>query len=141
MASCVPICWSPNEQWVKCMPNAFNPCPHAHVRRLNAKSWIKPKWKCNIEVNIKCAMQNEQIDGLTTNHTPNPLPKQKWMRALDVEEMESSSKINDLRDVSWWMSIINAYRFRALITVRFSKKRCISLIARKRSSCVTPKHD
>jgi hypothetical protein len=31
------------------------------------------------------------------------------MRALDVEEMESSSKI-DLRDVSWWKSIKNACR-------------------------------
>jgi hypothetical protein len=49
-------------------------------------------------------MQNEQIDGLTINHNLAPLPKQEQMRALDVEEMESSSKIN-LRDVSWWLSI------------------------------------
>jgi hypothetical protein len=45
---------------------------------------------------IKCAMRNKQIDGLTTNHSPGPLPEQKQMWALDVEEMESSSKI-DLR--------------------------------------------
>jgi len=31
------------------------------------------------------------------------------MRALDVEEMESFSKIN-LRDVSWWMSLKEACR-------------------------------
>jgi hypothetical protein len=40
--------------------------------------------------------------------------------------MESSSKI-DLRDVSWWMSIKNAYRFGVLLTVKFSKEKCISL--------------
>jgi hypothetical protein len=48
------------------------------------------------------------------------------MRALDVEEMESSSKIN-LKDVLWWKSIKNAYRPRVLIITRFSKERCISL--------------
>jgi len=50
------------------------------------------------------------------------------MWAMDVEEMESSSKI-DLKDVSWWMSIKDAYRLGALIIVRFSKERCISLVA------------
>jgi hypothetical protein len=30
------------------------------------------------------------------------------MQILDAKEMESSSKI-DLKDVSWWMSIKNAY--------------------------------
>jgi hypothetical protein len=38
------------------------------------------------------------------------------MWVLDVEEMESSSKIN-LRDVSWWMSIRDACRFGAPIIV------------------------
>jgi hypothetical protein len=38
--------------------------------------------------------------------------------------MESSSKIN-LRDVLWWMSIKDVYRFRALVTAKFSKERCI----------------
>jgi hypothetical protein len=38
-------------------------------------------------------------DGLTINHNPTPLPKQKQMWVLDVKEMESSSKI-DLKDVS-----------------------------------------
>jgi hypothetical protein len=42
-----------------------------------------------------------QINGLTTNQNLAPLLEKKQMRALDVEEMESYSKI-DLRDVSWW---------------------------------------
>jgi hypothetical protein len=44
-------------------------------------------------------MQNEQIDDLAINHSLAPLPKQKQIQVLDVEEMESSSKI-DLKDVS-----------------------------------------
>jgi len=48
------------------------------------------------------------------------------MRALGVGEMESSSNI-DLRDVSWWMSIKNAYRPRVLVILKLSKKRCIPL--------------
>jgi hypothetical protein len=51
------------------------------------------------------------------------------MQALEVEEMESSSKI-DLRDVSWWMSIKNTYRPRVLITIKFSKERNISLVVK-----------
>jgi hypothetical protein len=43
------------------------------------------------------------------------------MQTLDVEEMESSSKIG-LRDVSWWMSIKDAYRFGVLITTKLSKE-------------------
>jgi hypothetical protein len=62
------------------------------------------------------------------------------MQALNVEETESSSKI-DLMDVSWWKSIKNACRFKASITTRFSKERCISLIAKGRPSCVAHKHD
>jgi hypothetical protein len=49
------------------------------------------------------------------------------MQALDVGEMESSSKIN-LRDVSWWMSIKDAYRPGVLVIVKLFLKRCISLI-------------
>jgi hypothetical protein len=45
---------------------------------------------------------------------------------LDVEEMESSSKI-DPRNVSWWMTIKKIYRFGALITARLSKEGSISL--------------
>jgi hypothetical protein len=45
-------------------------------------------------------MQNKYIDGLATIHTLAPLPKQEQMWALDLEEMESSSKI-DLKDVLW----------------------------------------
>jgi hypothetical protein len=41
-------------------------------------------------------MQNEQVDGLTINHSSAPLFKQEQMWVLDVEEMGSSSKI-DLR--------------------------------------------
>jgi hypothetical protein len=44
-------------------------------------------------------MWNEDIDNLTINHNLTPLLEQERMRALDVEEMESSSKI-DLKDVS-----------------------------------------
>jgi hypothetical protein len=42
------------------------------------------------------------------------------MRALNVEELESSSKI-DLKDASWWMSIKDANRFRAPVTTKLSK--------------------
>jgi len=59
------------------------------------------------------------------------------MWALDVEEMESSSKIN----VLWWMSIKDAYRPRVSIIARFSKEGCISLAAKRRSSHATHKHD
>jgi hypothetical protein len=62
------------------------------------------------------------------------------MWVLDVEKVESSSKI-DLRDVSWWMSIRDAYRPRAPIAIRLSKEGCISLIIRGRSFCVAHKHD
>jgi hypothetical protein len=65
-------------------------------------------------------MQNKRIYGLTTNHNPTPLPKQERMQALDVKEMESSSKIN-LRDVLWWMSIKDAYKLATSILVRLSK--------------------
>jgi hypothetical protein len=47
---------------------------------------------------VNCAMRNEQIDDLTINHSLTPLFEQKQMRALEVEEMELSSKI-DLKDV------------------------------------------
>jgi len=62
------------------------------------------------------------------------------MQALDVKEMESSSKIN-LRDVLWWMSIKDAYKLGALVLVRLSKERCISLATRIKSFRTTRKHD
>jgi len=62
------------------------------------------------------------------------------MRALDAENMESSSKI-DLRDVSWWMSVKDAYRLGALIIARVSKERCISLAVRKGPFRIAHKHD
>jgi len=83
MASCVAMHWPPNDQQAMCVPNASNPCPHSHVKRLDAKGWIKPKQKRNIEVKVECLMQIEQIDGLTTNHSLAPLPKQERMQALD----------------------------------------------------------
>ncbi len=46
---------------------------------------------------IKCVMWNEQINGLTINHNPAPLPKQKRMWVLNVKKMKSSFKI-DLKD-------------------------------------------
>jgi hypothetical protein len=62
------------------------------------------------------------------------------MRALDVEEMESSSKIN-LRDVSWWMSIRDVCRSRAQVTIKLSKEGCIFLATRGRPFHVAHKHD
>jgi hypothetical protein len=41
------------------------------------------------------------------------------MQALDAEEMESYSKI-DLKDVSWWKSIKDAYKLGALVIVRLT---------------------
>jgi hypothetical protein len=62
------------------------------------------------------------------------------MWALNVEEMESSSKI-ELRDVLWWMSIKDACRHGALIITKLSKEGCISLVVGKRPSRVAHKHD
>jgi hypothetical protein len=67
------------------------------------------RWKHNAKVKIKCAMWNEQTDGLAINHSYAPSPKQEWMWTLDAKEMESSSKIN-MEGVSWKMSIKNAYK-------------------------------
>ncbi len=89
---------------------------------------------------IECAMWNEQINDLAINHSLAPLPEQEWMWALNVEEMESSSKI-DLRDVLWWMSIKYTYGHGVLIVVRLSKEGCISLTTRGKPSRVTHKHD
>jgi hypothetical protein len=114
--------------------------PHSHVKRLNAEGWIKLRQKHNVKVKVECAMWNEWTNGLTTNHSHVPLSEQEWMWALDAEEMESSSKIN-LRDVSWWMSIINAYKPRALVTTRLSKEGCISLVVRGTWFRTTRKHD
>jgi hypothetical protein len=47
---------------------------------------------------VECAMRNEQINGLATNHNLVPLFEQEQMQALDANEMKSSFKIN-LRDV------------------------------------------
>jgi hypothetical protein len=62
------------------------------------------------------------------------------MRILDVEEMESCFNI-DLKNVSWWMSIKEACKFRAPVIVRLSKERCISLVARGKPPWATRKHD
>jgi len=140
MASCVVICWPPNGQRAKCVPNVSNPCPHSQMKRLNVEGWIKPRRKCNKEMNIECAMQIEQIYGLTTNHSLAPLLEQERMRVLDVKEMESSFKIN-LKDVLWWKTIKDVYRHVASITAKFSKERCISLVVKGRPSCTTRKQD
>jgi hypothetical protein len=68
------------------------------VKKLNAKSKIKLKRKCNAEMKVKSVMWNEWIDGLTINHNPTPSSKQEQMRALEAKEMESSFDIN-LKDV------------------------------------------
>jgi len=85
-------------------------------------------------------MRNKQINGLTTDHSPTPLLKQEQMLALDVEEMESSCKM-DLRDVSWWKSIKDACRLGVRVIVRHSKERCISLVAGGKPSCAACKQD
>jgi hypothetical protein len=62
------------------------------------------------------------------------------MRLLDNDEMESFSKI-DFKNVSWWMSIKDAYRHGALVIVRLSKEGCISLVVGGRPSRVACKDD
>jgi hypothetical protein len=122
------------------MLNASNLCPHSCMRRLDVKGWIKSRRKCNAKVKVKCVMRNEQIDGLTTNHNLAPLLEQKQMWTLDVEEVESSSKI-DWRDVLWWMSIKDACRLGAPITAKLSKKGCISLAVKGKPSHTAHKYD
>jgi hypothetical protein len=62
------------------------------------------------------------------------------MQALDVEEIESLSKI-DVRDVSWWMSIRNVGRPITLVTAKLSKGGCISLTIGGKPSRAAHKHD
>jgi hypothetical protein len=140
MASCVVIYWPPNGQRAKCETNVSNLCPRSQMKRLNVEGRIKPRRKCNKDVKIKCAMQTEQIDGLTTNHSLAPLLEQERMWVLNVKEMESSFKIN-LRDVLWWKTIKDVYRHVASIITKFSKERCISLVVKGRPSCTTRKQD
>jgi len=85
-------------------------------------------------------MRNEQIDGLTTNHNLAPLLEQKQMWTLDVEEVESSSKI-DRRDVLWLMSIKDACRLGAPIIAKLSKEGCISLAIGGKPFHVAHKYD
>jgi hypothetical protein len=75
-------------------------------------------------VKVKCAIQNERINCLTTNHSLAPLLEQEQMQVLEAKEMESSSKM-DLRDVLWWMSIKDAYKLGVLVTIKLSKEGCI----------------
>lgn len=70
-------------------------------------------------------MRNEQIDGLTINHSIAPLFEQEWMWTLNTKEMESSFKI-DLKYVSWCMFMKDAYRPKVPVTARLSKERCIN---------------
>jgi hypothetical protein len=65
-------------------------------------------------------MQNKQINGVTTNRSFSPLLEQEWMQALDAKEIESSSKI-ELKDVSWWTSIKDAYKLVASIIAKLWK--------------------
>jgi hypothetical protein len=59
---------------------------------------------------------------------------------LDAKEIKSSSKI-DLKDVSWWMFVKDAYKFVVLIIVRLLKERCISLTVGGKPSHATHKRD
>jgi len=52
--------------------------------------------------------------------------------------MKSFSKI-DLKDVSWWKSIKNACKPKALETSKLSKERCISLVTKGRPARATLK--
>ncbi len=130
IVSCVVIHWPLNGQQIKCVPNVSNPCPHSYVL----------KQKRNVKVKILCVMWNERINALTTNYSPTPLLEQKWMQALDVEEMESCSKI-DLKDVSWCKSIKDTYKLGVMVTIKLLKERCITLVARGRPSHIACKHD
>jgi hypothetical protein len=49
---CPTICWPPNGQRVKCVPNASNPCSHSYVRKLDAEGLIKLNKKHNAKVKI-----------------------------------------------------------------------------------------
>jgi len=140
MASCVAYRWPLNTQLVKCVLDASNPCPHSHMKRLYADGCIKLRWKCNVEGKVKCVMWNKWINGLTINHSPTSLPEQEQMWALDDKEMVSSSKVH-LKDVSWWMSIKDAYKLKVLIIVKLLKEWCIFLAASRRPSQVAWKHD
>jgi hypothetical protein len=62
------------------------------------------------------------------------------MRALDVKEMEPSSKI-DLKDVLWCMSIKNACKVGTPVIAKLSIERCISLAIGGMPSHATRKHD
>jgi hypothetical protein len=62
-------------------------------------------------------MWNKQIDGLMINHNLMPLFEQKWMQTLEAKKMKSSSTI-DLNDVSWWMSIEDAYKPKASVITK-----------------------
>jgi hypothetical protein len=59
---------------------------------------------------------------------------------VDVEEMESSSKIN-LKDVSWWMFIKDACRLGVPIIIKLSNEGCISVVAGGKSFHTSCKHD
>jgi hypothetical protein len=61
------------------------------------------------------------------------------MHAVDVEEIESSFKIN-MRDKSWWMSIKETCTPGALVTTILSKEWCISLVTRGRPFHTTHRH-
>jgi hypothetical protein len=99
------------------------------MKKLDLEGWIKPKRKCNVEVKVESVMR-KHINGLVTNHSLAPLLKQEWMWVLNVEEIESSSKI-DLKDVLWCMFIKDACRPKVLIIARLLKKGCISLVTWK----------
>jgi hypothetical protein len=62
------------------------------------------------------------------------------MQALDVEEMEASSK-KHLQDVLWWMSIKNVCKPWALVITKLSKEGCIYLVVGGRSPRIAHKHD
>jgi len=72
---------------------------------------------------VECAMQNELINGLATNHSPGcPLT---WTKTNVGSRCWRNGVIFQI-NVLWWMSIKDAYRPRVSVIARFSKEGCMS---------------
>jgi hypothetical protein len=139
MVSYVAIRWPLNRQGVRCMPDASNPCPHSHVKRLNVEGWIKPRQKCNVEVKVKCVMWNEWIDGLAINHRPTPLAwtimnvgSRCWRNGIILQNRLKGGVVMDVHQ---------RCRLGVLITPKLSKERCIFQATKGRLFQIARRHD
>jgi len=45
--------------------------------KIRCRGLNQTKTKCNTKVKVECVMKNEQIGGLATNHSLDPLPEQE----------------------------------------------------------------